>query len=81
MPIKDVSCANCETVVEYFLKINEEPKECKTCKSKNIKVLVGAPGIRLKGTGWYVTDFKSQGKKAQDNLSERHRSKLYGDDE
>jgi putative FmdB family regulatory protein len=60
MPIYEYECANCKFYVESLQKISEPPlKKCPSCKKQTMKRLVSAPVFRLKGGGWYETDFKS----------------------
>ena len=63
MPIYDYKCSKCEHEIEIIQKINDKPKEvCPKCKKKGLKKQISAPSFRLKGGGWYETDFKT-GKK------------------
>jgi putative FmdB family regulatory protein len=60
MPFYEYECSNCRFYVEVLQKISEEPlKKCPSCDKKTLKKLVSAPVFRLKGSGWYETDFKS----------------------
>ena len=65
MPIYEYYCEVCNSNFEVFQKISEKPlKECIKCnKSSKVVKLLSAPGFRLKGSGWYETDFKGKGKK------------------
>ena len=64
MPIYDYKCSKCEHQIEVIQKVNDEPKTfCTKCKSESLKKLVSAPSFRLKGGGWYETDFKTGKKK------------------
>ena len=50
-------------------KISDKPlKKCPSCGKAGFKRLVSAPVFRLKGSGWYETDFKSD-KEGQRNLA------------
>ena len=60
MPIYEYECSNCKFYVEALQKISEPPLvKCPSCKRQTLKRLVSAPVFRLKGGGWYETDFKS----------------------
>src|SRR6185503_6870519 len=60
MPFYEYECPNCGYRDEVLQKINEKPlKKCPTCGKNGLKKLMSAPVFRLKGSGWYETDFKS----------------------
>jgi putative FmdB family regulatory protein len=60
MPFYEYECSNCRFYVEVLQKISEQPlKKCPSCGKNALKKLVSAPVFRLKGSGWYETDFKS----------------------
>lgn len=57
--------------MEALQKISESPlKDCPECESANLRKLVTAAAFRLKGTGWYETDFKGGGKGKKDSKNE-----------
>jgi putative FmdB family regulatory protein len=61
MPFYEYECSNCKFYVEALQKISDEPlKKCPSCKKPTLQKLVSAPVFRLKGGGWYETDFKSE---------------------
>ncbi|MBD3328808.1 zinc ribbon domain-containing protein [Candidatus Peregrinibacteria bacterium] len=61
MPIYEYECNDCGNVVEVFQKISEDPLlTCSNCSGKLSK-LISQSSFHLKGTGWYVTDYKSSG--------------------
>ncbi len=63
MPIYEYECSACGHRLEAFQKMSEAPlTECPECKKTTLNKLVSAAGFQLKGTGWYVTDFKDKGK-------------------
>lgn len=69
MPIYEYECSNCKFYVEALQKISEPPlRKCPSCKKQTLQRLVSAPVFRLKGGGWYETDFKSD-KEGQRNLA------------
>jgi putative FmdB family regulatory protein len=60
MPFYEYECTACKFYVEALQKISDPPlKQCPSCKKQTMKRLVSAPVFRLKGGGWYETDFKS----------------------
>ena len=70
MPFYEYECQNCKYYVEVLQKIADEPlKKCPSCGKNQMKKLVSAPVFRLKGAGWYETDFKKDGDKKR-NLAE-----------
>ena len=73
MPIYDYKCSRCEHEIEVIQKISDKPKTiCPKCNTKSLKKLISAPSFRLKGGGWYETDFKTGKKK---NISTNESSK------
>lgn len=73
MPIYEYECKACGHRLEAIQKISDEPlKECPECQKPELKKLISAAGFRLKGGGWYETDFKSSNKK---NLAQSEASK------
>ena len=78
MPIYEYYCEVCKSNFELIQKISDKPaKKCIKCnKSSKVVKLLSAPGFRLKGSGWYETDFKGKGKKnlhSNDNGSENNK--------
>ena len=64
MPIYDYKCSKCEHQFEVIQRLSDNPvKSCPACNKKTVKKLVSAPSFRLKGAGWYETDFKTGSKK------------------
>ena len=74
MPIYDYKCSECEHQIELIQKISDDPMTvCPKCNKKSLKKLISAPSFRLKGSGWYETDFKT-GKKKNISLNESSKS-------
>jgi putative FmdB family regulatory protein len=70
MPFYEYECTSCKFYSEVMQKITDAPlKKCPSCGKNTLKKLVSAPVFRLKGGGWYETDFKSE-KEAKRNLAE-----------
>lgn len=64
MPIYEYRCESCEHRLEKLQRMSEgELKDCPECKRPTLKRLVSAPAFRLKGSGWYETDFKKDNKR------------------
>lgn len=67
MPIYEYKCKACEHKFDKLQKISDDPlKDCPDCGEPELVKLISAAGFRLKGTGWYETDFKNSSKKATD---------------
>ena len=63
MPIYEYVCDQCGRELETLQKITEEPLiHCPECGEAGLRKKVSAAAFRLKGTGWYETDFKDGGK-------------------
>jgi putative FmdB family regulatory protein len=64
MPIYEYECRKCGHGFEAMQKVSDGPlRKCPACGALRLQRLVSAPQFRLKGTGWYETDFKKDGKK------------------
>ena len=73
MPIYEYECKACGHRLEAIQKISDDPlKDCPECSEPELKKLISAAGFRLKGGGWYETDFKSGKKK---NLAQSEAAK------
>lgn len=67
MPIYEYECLDCGKRFEIFQKISEERlKECRACGGR-LNRLISMCSFQLKGTGWYVTDYKSPAGAAKGN--------------
>ena len=64
MPIYEYKCQACDHQLEALQKISDAPKlDCPACGEPALKKQVSAVAFRLKGSGWYETDFKTGDKK------------------
>ena len=64
MPIYEYQCQACQKQIEVLQKINDAPLlDCPQCGKPALKKQVSAAAFRLKGGGWYETDFKTGNKK------------------
>jgi len=72
MPFYDYRCGGCGHQFEAMQKISAQPlAECPKCGEPELVKQISAGGFRLKGSGWYETDFKGGSKKKSDS-SESH---------
>ncbi|MDE2428136.1 MAG: zinc ribbon domain-containing protein [Burkholderiales bacterium] len=59
MPIYAYRCEECGFAKDVLQKISDAPlSECPSCGKSSFKKQVTAAGFQLKGSGWYVTDFR-----------------------
>lgn len=64
MPIYEYACTACGHTLEKLQKMSDAPlTECPECGKATLQKQISAAGFRLKGGGWYETDFKSNKKK------------------
>jgi putative FmdB family regulatory protein len=71
MPFYEYQCSSCSHHVEVLQKITDAPlRKCPDCGKQTLKKLMSAPVFRLKGSGWYETDFKSENEQKR-NLADR----------
>ena len=64
MPTYDYECTKCGHRFEIFQSMTDEPKKrCPECKGKVQRLISGGAGIIFKGSGFYQTDYRSDGYK------------------
>ena len=64
MPIYEYECRKCGALSEVFQKMDAKaPTKCAKCGGRLDK-RISAPAIQFKGSGWYVTDYAGNGRKA-----------------
>lgn len=64
MPFYEYRCGSCGHELEAMQKMSDAPlTDCPSCEQPELVKLVSAAGFRLKGGGWYETDFKGGSKK------------------
>jgi putative FmdB family regulatory protein len=64
MPIYGYICKSCEHTLDALQKISDDPLVyCPDCGEPQLKRQLSAPRFRLKGKGWYETDFKTGDKR------------------
>jgi putative FmdB family regulatory protein len=58
MPIYEYKCDKCQKIIEVMQKFSEKPlSRCPSCGGRASR-LISNCSFHLKGTGWYVTDYK-----------------------
>jgi putative FmdB family regulatory protein len=61
MPTYDYRCTKCGHTFELFHSIRDDtPKRCPKCRSKSVRVPAGGAGLLFKGSGFYITDYRSK---------------------
>ncbi len=72
MPIYEYQCKSCGNEHEAIQKMSADPLIiCPACSEPELKKKISAAGFRLKGSGWYETDFKGGGKKKEGESSKK----------
>ena len=72
MPIYAYRCAACGHAKDVLQKISDPPLlDCPACGQPRFEKQVTAAGFQLKGSGWYVTDFRDGGKAAKADKPEK----------
>ena len=60
MPIYEYQCDACGHELEAIQRFSDDPlTDCEACGAAALRRKISAAGFRLKGSGWYETDFKS----------------------
>ena len=72
MPFYEYQCRHCDHRLEVLQKLSDDPLVyCPECNEATLRKLVSAAAFRLKGTGWYETDFKGNGKKEEKSADDK----------
>lgn len=62
MPIYAYRCESCGHAKDVLQKLSDAPlTQCPQCGAESFRKQVTAAGFQLKGSGWYVTDFRNNG--------------------
>ena len=76
MPFYEYECQSCKFYAEVMQKISDPPLvKCPSCGKRSMQKLISAPVFRLKGSGWYETDFKSDKEEKRNLAVERDEPK------
>ena len=71
MPIYAYRCATCGHAKDVLQKMSDPVlSTCPACGAPTFQKQVTAAGFQLKGSGWYVTDFRGDSKKTADKASD-----------
>ncbi len=69
MPIYEFKCESCAHIDEILMKMSDPaPEKCSVCGAKVHKIM-SQSSFSLKGTGWYVTDYKNNGQQNKESES------------
>jgi len=80
MPFYEYQCKSCGHTLEAMQKVNDAPlRKCPDCGKSQLTRLMSAPVFRLKGGGWYETDFKGD-QDNKKNLADRPEAEAAKDD-
>jgi len=61
MPIYEYACGSCGHRFDRLQGMSEpDPDACPVCKKPTVRRLISLSSFRLKGSGWYVTDYKGK---------------------
>ena len=82
VPIYEYACRSCQHRFETIQKVSEPVlTDCPECGETTLKKLLSAPVFRLKGSGWYETDFKNANRKNVSDNGESGGGETAGTDE
>ena len=82
MPIYEYVCSACGHAFEQLQKVSDPaPEACPACAQGPVNRKLSAAAFRLKGGGWYETDFKTAGKRnvLEDSSASTESTKTDGD--
>ena len=75
MPTYDYKCNKCNYTFELFQKMTDEPiKECPKCKGKVTRLIGAGAGPIFKGSGFYQTDYKNNGKNNKSSVKKENKT-------
>ena len=80
MPIYEFECQKCKAHLEVFQKMNDKPPvKCQKCGGR-LEKQVSASAIQFKGSGWYVTDYAGNGRKAAEKAEKAEKDTSVSDE-
>jgi putative FmdB family regulatory protein len=80
MPIYEYRCESCGHEMDALQKVSDAPLvDCPECGQPALKKLISRAAFRLKGSGWYETDFKQGNKKNLHDSGDKKEAKAEGE--
>ena len=80
MPIYEYACKACGHQFDVLQKVSDPVlTDCPACGQAELRKLISAPVFRLKGKGWYETDFKSDKENKRNLAGDKEPKKSSGD--
>ena len=80
MPIYEYACKACGHQFDVLQKVSDAVlTDCPACGQAELRKLISAPVFRLKGKGWYETDFKSDKENKRNLHGDKEPKKAAGD--
>ena len=80
MPTYEYKCLNCGIQFDRFQSITEDPiQECPECSGRTKRLIGAGAGLIFKGSGFYITDYRSEGYKESAKKDKESSSSGEGD--
>ena len=80
MPTYEYKCLDCDIQFERFQGITEDPiQECPECSGQTKRLIGAGAGLIFKGSGFYITDYRSEGYKESAKKDKESSSSSDGD--
>jgi putative FmdB family regulatory protein len=75
MPIYEYYCSQCNKVHEVLQRLSEASlTQCPVCGREGLQKIISRSAFQLKGSGWYVTDFKDKKTNKPDSKTEENKT-------
>ena len=80
MPTYEYKCLDCGIQFDRFQSITEDPiQECPECSGRTKRLIGAGAGLIFKGSGFYITDYRSEGYKESAKKDKESSSSGEGD--
>jgi len=77
MPTYEYKCLECDKVFEEFQMMTDPPiARCKYCGGEVKRLISGGSGLLFKGTGFYITDYRSDSYKREASKDKPEKLKI-----